>query len=157
MTDAQLKAEIESGPLAATLAAPWAAGNDTETARLLNDATLRTRPRDLPHGEFVGWMIMTDTIDAVEAARDGFTNSDATTQATVRQVCRRAVRVFETPALEVVFAADLTPLVGLLATVAVVTEEVRDSLTARLVENCSRATELGWSVTHTAVAAARNS
>ena len=43
-TPAQLKAEIESGPLAASLAAPWSQGHDLTVADVLNStATGRTR------------------------------------------------------------------------------------------------------------------
>ena len=43
-TPAELKTEITAGPLAATIAAPWADGHDLTVADLLNStATGRTR------------------------------------------------------------------------------------------------------------------
>jgi len=156
MTDAELKAEITDGPLAPVLADSWAAGDDTRTAYLLNDTTTgRTRPRDLPHGEFVGWMIRTDTIDAVEAAQTEFTHADPTTQATIRQVCKRAVRVFNTPALSILDADELAPLAVVLAAVEVITDTRRDSLLALISEPCSRAQELGSSITPDDIGRAR--
>lgn len=49
MTPSELKNEITSGPLAASLAPLWDAGDDTAVAAILNDATLgETLVKPLP-------------------------------------------------------------------------------------------------------------
>ena len=161
MTDAQLKAEIESGPLSATLAAPWAAGNDTETARILN---VKDRPGLVPLDELSAYCLAANVTGGVQALDSLPVGTDLGGGATMTLQIKGMLKTVLTLMLtdfRLTYADVLLPAFGAacdgLIALGVMVAADKTALLAMSANRDSRASQLGWSVTHTNVAAARNS
>jgi hypothetical protein len=149
-TPAELKTEIESGPLAATLASSWNAGDDTETARLLNDPTLRSAVFPMTVGDFANWLAGAGLLRAISAAQSHADEKVASLSLLLMLKIQgdpsRTIDPRDTSTQDM-FAAFVA--------VGIATEGHVAAFTADCTRACSRADELVWSVTSDAVGQAR--
>ena len=142
-TPAELKTEITAGPLAATIAAPWADGHDLTVADLLNStATGRTRlaPRTLSLTELAGDAGFSP--QSVAAVFNHARFSDFRDVINKQDVSGAVAMATLFAATGVIQPGDLSAFTTYATTPVSVT--------------CSRATELGWEpVSHLDVGEAR--
>lgn len=141
MTPTQLKTEIESGPLRAALAASWAGGNDTATAATLNDPTLRTRsvPRTLSLTDLASLAGISPA--SVAAVFNHIRFTDFRDVINKQDVAGSIAMATLFAATGVITGDDLTAFTAY--------------ATASVTVACSRAAELGWSITPHNVGEAR--
>lgn len=160
MTPTELKTEIESGPLATTLAASWAAGNDTETARLLN---VRDRPGLVPIRELSAYCLTAGitggvlALDSMPVGADLGGGATLTMQIkgllkTVVTLVQDDYRMEEADVLGAAFSGAVDGLIAL----GLAAAGDKTALQAMAQNRNSRASELGWSVSAQNVGEARN-
>lgn len=163
MTPAQLKAEIESGPLAASLAASWAAGNDTETARLLN---VRDRPGLVPLEELAAYCLaagITGGVQALDSLPIGTVISAGPPEVVMTLQLKgmlKTVMTLMVTDFRLTYADVLAPAFGAacdgLIALGIMTADDKAALLALSANRNSRASELGWSVSAGDIGEARN-
>jgi hypothetical protein len=160
-TDAELKTEILSGPLAATLAASWAAGDDATTARLMN---VRNLPGLVPIRELSAYCLTANitggvlALDSIPIGGEIAAGVPMTLQTkgllkTVVTLVQDDYRLEEADVLSTEFGAALDGLIGLgLATLA-----HKTALQSLAANRQSRPESLGWgSVSPDQIGRARN-
>lgn len=158
-TPAELRSEIETGPLAATLATSWAAGDDVETLRLLS---VKRYPGPVPLDELSAYCLaasITGAVQALDEIRVGeeimagvpMTLPMKGLLKTVLTLVQTDFRLTTADVKLPAFAAAMDGLISLGAATA----EDKAALIAMGDNRHSRLDVLGWSVSHLQVGEAR--
>lgn len=162
MTPAELKTEIESGLMAAVLSDSWLAGNDSETARLLN---VKDLPGYVPLNELSAYCLVnaiTGGVQALDSLAVGAEIGDGISMTlpikgvlkTVLTLMLTDFRLELADVLNPNFGAACDGLVGL----GLMTAGNKSDILAMAQNRQSRAEALGFGfVTHQDVGNARNS
>ena len=181
-TLAQLKAEIESGPLAADLATAWATVFPTEDEpeagtpaharwervrdrfgtltpdavadilRVLGDGTKRSKPFPMAVATFTQFLASRSLLRRIKSAVNDSGLPDA-----VRDICDLIVTLTQSAPDRVVDPTDaaVDGMMAALVAAAVVTAEDTTAFVAACTKPCSRLVELGWQVSAESVRLAK--
>lgn len=137
MTFEELKAEIETGPLSAELAAPWAAGEYQTVCNILNDKRITVLDPISP-SKVVIWAAKTDAKRKLEAHKNDLGPVGAIADAALLVVTSGTV-----PQLDL-SDPDVAGMFGALVGSGIFTQAEADLLRSQGERKISRLEQLGW-------------
>ncbi len=150
-TPEMMLAEIEEGPLAAAVAADWAAGNDAAVCAIFYDPTLRSSIFPMTVGDFANWLAGAGLLRAISDSR---THADPVVSSLSLLLM---YKIQGDPSRIIDIRDESTQgMFGAFVAASIATETHVTAFTAACTRPCSRAEELGWSITHLTIAAARS-